>query len=734
MSEPQRFFEFDNFLLDMQQRLLFRDGQPVELTPKVFDVLFELVQNSGRIVEKKELMDRIWPDSFVEEANLTQHVSVLRKKLGHDAQQRYIVTVPGRGYRFVAPIKSWDDDAIVTVQERIRSRVTVTDGGAALPAVGVDTVQSSPRLLSATADRTFHKRIWVPLICLLIAATIVAVGYFVLRRGPATPPFAKFKLTRFTTDGRVDTAAISPNGKYVAYALVENGQYSLWIRQTATANAGINLIPTGSMGYLGMTFSPDNDYIYFTAGPVNSPTAIYRMPALGGNRERLVEDVDSAAAFSPDGKRIAYLRGYPDKSQTVLYTAGNDGRGETALVTLTAPGVQLNLRSGPSWSPDGESIACSATVRDDAGAHQEIYLANARTGEFKPLTNAKWVRMFRVGWTKDGKGIIAAAGESDPAFAQIWYVSYPSAATRKITNDLSDYRALTMTADSQVIAVVQFDQRSNIFVSPSMDGAGSQQITNSNYDGASGLVWTPDGHLVYSVTRNGIQDLWITSGDGKEQRQLTQNAGQNSFPAVSPDGKTIAFVSTRDGDGCIWKIGLDGTRAERLTQGRDDSWPVFSADGQWIFYRSLAGPTSVNKVAVNGGPSVTVLDKGLPGPPAISPDGKTVALSVRQPALSPQKIVTAPVDSLGDMTVLSSTEAPRRLLVQWTRDGTGLVYIKAAASVSNIWRLPLDGGTPRQLTNFTGETIYNFALAADGRLALSRGHEISDVVLISAIN
>ena len=109
MSHPQRFFEFDNFLLDSQQRLLFRDGEPLDLTPKVFDVLLELVQSGGRVVEKKELMEKIWPDSFVEESNLTQQVSTLRKKLGQDsAQQRYILTVPGRGYRFLPTYKDSD--------------------------------------------------------------------------------------------------------------------------------------------------------------------------------------------------------------------------------------------------------------------------------------------------------------------------------------------------------------------------------------------------------------------------------------------------------------------------------------------------------------------------------------------------------------------------------------------------------------------------------------------------
>src|SRR5262249_2580469 len=110
-EHPQRFFEFENFLLDSQQRLAFRDGEPMDLTPKVFDILLELVESGGRVVEKKELMEKIWPDSFVEESNLTQHISTLRKKLGQDGnQQRFILTVPGRGYRFLLPVKSWDDD------------------------------------------------------------------------------------------------------------------------------------------------------------------------------------------------------------------------------------------------------------------------------------------------------------------------------------------------------------------------------------------------------------------------------------------------------------------------------------------------------------------------------------------------------------------------------------------------------------------------------------------------
>src|SRR5215475_3410697 len=101
----KHFFRFGDFALDTDQRVLLRDGKPVALTPKVFETLLILVANSGRIVEKDELMNRLWPDTFVEEANLASNIKQLRKSLGDDARQPvFIETVARRGYRFIAPV------------------------------------------------------------------------------------------------------------------------------------------------------------------------------------------------------------------------------------------------------------------------------------------------------------------------------------------------------------------------------------------------------------------------------------------------------------------------------------------------------------------------------------------------------------------------------------------------------------------------------------------------------
>ena len=107
MSQPINYvYEFGRFRLDVAERRLLRDGEAVQLTPKAFELLLALVQNHSHLLEKDELLKRVWPDSFVEEANLSYNVSLIRKALGEGENgQRYIETVPKRGYRFVAVVR-----------------------------------------------------------------------------------------------------------------------------------------------------------------------------------------------------------------------------------------------------------------------------------------------------------------------------------------------------------------------------------------------------------------------------------------------------------------------------------------------------------------------------------------------------------------------------------------------------------------------------------------------------
>jgi len=123
----RRFYLFDSFRVDVNERLLFKENRELTLTPKVFDTLLVLLEHSSHVMTKKELMQQVWPDSFVEENNLAQNISILRKALGksHDGEQ-YIQTVPKRGYRFVGDVRATGgDEESVIVRERTRARIVV---------------------------------------------------------------------------------------------------------------------------------------------------------------------------------------------------------------------------------------------------------------------------------------------------------------------------------------------------------------------------------------------------------------------------------------------------------------------------------------------------------------------------------------------------------------------------------------------------------------------------------
>ena len=150
----RRFYLFDGFRVDITERLLFRDNREVSLTPKVFDTLLVLLENSSHVLTKKELMEQVWPDSFVEENNLAQNISILRKALGEGKEgEQYIQTVPKRGYRFVADVRTaGGDDESMIVRERTRARIVVErddeDDRSVIPAA---------RVIDVPASEVIHK-------------------------------------------------------------------------------------------------------------------------------------------------------------------------------------------------------------------------------------------------------------------------------------------------------------------------------------------------------------------------------------------------------------------------------------------------------------------------------------------------------------------------------------------------------------------------------------------------
>ena len=173
------FYEFGGFRLDIVKRLLLRDGEAVPLTPKAFELLLVLIENNERVLEKSELMEWVWPNSFVEETNLTQNISTLRKALGESPyQHQFIITVPGRGYRFVADVVSAPDNESDLLARKItRSQIVGNEIVESESAVDAGT-QSRPQRSAARQRK--RKIAWIVL--LVVIATSLALSLLLIGR------------------------------------------------------------------------------------------------------------------------------------------------------------------------------------------------------------------------------------------------------------------------------------------------------------------------------------------------------------------------------------------------------------------------------------------------------------------------------------------------------------------------------------------------------------------------
>jgi Tol biopolymer transport system component/class 3 adenylate cyclase len=581
-----------------------------------------------------------------------------------------------------------------------------------------------------------HKRGVFYAAALLALATLLAAAFVarqLLRPGgsPAAPSQA-MKITRLTSTGKADQAAISPDGKYVVHVVNEGGRQSLRVRQINVASGEQEIVPPVGFRYAGLTFSRDSESIYYAVSERNTAqTSLYQVPILGGTSRKIASDVNSAITFSPDGRRIAFIRGIASRGEQALVVANADGTGQRNVAVRKFP----NFFASVSWSPDGKTLACG--VGSYVPSYQSYVVEMpADGGPENQLSKQTWFSIRQVLWLQDGSGLILNASEPDATSTesgQIWHLTRADGSVRRVTTDFNDYSSVSVTADSTRLVAVQSETTSNIWLIGGGDANQSSQIGSGvgGVDGEEGVAWTPDGRIIY-VSKGGAEDdIWVAGPDGSGRNQLTSNSGANNNPSACPDGRYVVFTSTRTGAPHIWRMNLDGTDHKQLTSGSGENYAQCSPDGRWVVYTLFAGGASLWRVPIDGGAPMPLTEQTTSSP-SISPDGRTIAAVYRgEDQNSSARLALMPFDG-GEVTKTFEAPGPDWGSIRWSPDGRALNYIVTTGGVSNIWSQPLAGGEPRPITDFQTYRMFSFDWSRDGRrIACSRGSVTNDVVLIS---
>jgi eukaryotic-like serine/threonine-protein kinase len=621
---------------------------------------------------------------------------------------------------------------------------------AGVPSVAGTTVASSVAGPSSSSDAQLiagvmgrHRRL-----ASVVAATLIlgiGTAYFLGRTSPSAAPsddgprvsITQLQIDQLTTSNSAALPAVSPDGKYVAYVEQSGAADSLRVRQVATGS-NVEIVP-GQPGVriVGPTVTPDGAFVTYVKIVPPQPPELWEIPFLGGAPRRLLQGIGGRVEYSPDGKQLAFIRSDRVGLAEVVI-AGTDGSGARVVAERRAPNFFLSAGSGqglfasfaPSWSPDGKTIAlmgARASAPDGARDTGQIIFLDAQTGAEKmvktvgpPLVGAG------LAWL-DERWLVLSMLDRSSAPMQLWLLSFPDGEFRRLSNDLSQYIGVSLTADRNALVTSRAEFSFEIWTSDASASRWERVVPETPAKGpiGFGVEWLGDD-LVYVASNSSGFALTRWNTSTKTAERLVASAGD---PAVSRDGSTIAFFDYDTGE----QRTMDASGQNRTTVNRGFGQRVrLTADGRYLLRAApgSGGTPTLRLDAPGGGGREITADRVAIGLADISPDGRLVAFTTtsdrNQPAIA--------VCELPDCTARRMLPAPPTRW-HWMPDSLGLAYIGPPTS-SDIWVQPLAGGAPRQLTRFErdGRQIADFSWSADGqRIAVARSVSSSNIVLFRGL-
>jgi Tol biopolymer transport system component/DNA-binding winged helix-turn-helix (wHTH) protein len=692
------------------------EGQPLT-------ILQILLKRPGELVTREELQKILWPgETFVDfEHSLNAAVKRLRAALSDSADQpRYIETQARRGYRFIASL-----DGVVASAEAVAFTPPANGNNAISP--------NPPAQPPRSAMSTFLTR-WTFVLALAAAGGALAIGaslwlqrteYF--WRNPIAD--ARFQtVTDF--DGVEQAAAVSRDGHFVAFLSDRDGHMDVWVTQVGSGefhnltHGSAPGLPNPSIRALG--FSPDGSLVTFwvrkPGGSSGGNIGIWAAPTLGGEPRPYLEGV-AEFDWSHDGSRLAYHTPGPGDP---LFVSDGSVRSSESRPIFTAPaGLHSHF---PLWAPDTAFLYFV-----QGGLPDKLDIWRIRPAGGTPERITSHIGRVTHPVLLDRRTLMYLASDPDGSGPWLYSMDVERRIPHRLTSGLDQYTSLAASADGRrLVATCATPNRTlwhlRIADSPAAISE-TDRIPLTTSTGFSPRLG-PNYLLYVSETGTG-ESIWkLVNGTSTE---LWRGEGARVFggPAISPDGRYIAFSVRQHGQTLLYVMQADGTNARIVADSLDlQGAPAWTPDGQAI--TSAAddhGVPHLFRVPIDGG-SPTAFVREYSVDPAWAPDGRFVIYS--GPDIGTTFFVKAVTAEAAPhpLPALTLTRGARHMA--FLSGGRALVLLRGEIQHKDLWLIDLETGAERQLTNLTPQfDIRDFDISPDGReVVIERVQERSNVVLL----
>ena len=542
--ERNKIYEFGPFRFDAAAGRLLRDVNAISLTPKVADTLLYMLANPGRILSKEELISAVWEGRRVEEANLTQNISVLRKALAEAADEvKYIATFPGRGYQFLVPVRCQDAPA--------------------------------PHAQAAGRGLLRRPSFWLA----AFGTAALAISLFTRIGREAEPVDSRsFPVSRLP--GHEYHPAVTPDGQSVAFVWDQDKEEGSAIFVRRRSEDTPRQLAFGAGSYSSPAWSPDGAnlaYLRFDGGAatlVITPTrggADRELARLFPNRYNLTcRHID----WSPDGRWIAVDDKIEDSEPLGIFLIDVE-TGERRRLTL--PAGDLIGDVDPRFSPDGRQVAF---VRMTYRYQHDLYVADLAGGAPRSLT-ADRRQIGGHDWKRDGKAVIYSSDRGGDF--RVYEQSLRGAQLRPL--GITGYYPIQIATarHADVLVYSEFAQELNLWrLANPRDGRPTkwERIAATTASEVMPQI-SPDGRRIcYRSDRTGDPQLWVAGADGSDPRQITSGAFSPLAGRWSPDGRRIVFGTVTGG--AIYVVSAGGGIPQRVPVAAAGSHPMYLPGGEGL--------------------------------------------------------------------------------------------------------------------------------------------------------